>query len=182
MTAQPFGSPLSSGPPPVAVPRVVGISATDARTALNRIGLKVATTQVPAPGLAPGLVVKQTPAAGAELAPSGTVSLSVAEQPQWRPLTSFTGARSSVPFRIRGTRWRIVYDMSYQGVCAFIVFCSGPSGQVADLGRGTTGDSFDLNEGSGQIRTFESGPGLYQLKISPGSDSANWSVQVQDYY
>ncbi len=173
---------LSKGPPPVAVPRVVGISATDARTALDRIGLKTSTAQIPAPGYAAGVVVRQAPAAGAELSPAGTVSLSVAEQPQWRTLTSFTGARASVPFRIRGTRWRIVYGMSYQGVCAFIVFCSGPSGQVADLGHGSSGGSFDLNEGSGQIRTFESGPGLYQLKISPGSDSANWSVQVQDYY
>ncbi len=161
---------------------VVGISATDARTELNRLGLNVATTPVPAPGRTPGLVVGQSPAGGAKLFPGNTVSLSVAEPPQWRTLTSFTGARASVPFRIRGTHWRIVYSMSYQGVCAFIVFCSGPSAQIADLNHGTTADSFDLGDGSDQIRTVDSGPGLYQVKISPGSDSANWSVQVQDYY
>jgi hypothetical protein len=90
--------------------------------------------------------------------------------------------RASVPFTIRGSRWRIVYSMSYQGMCTFIVFCSGPSAQVADLRRSTTSGSFDLGEGDGQTRTFDSGPGLYQVKVSPGSDSASWSVQVQDYY
>ena len=173
---------LSAGPPPVAVPRVVGISAADARTALGRIGLNVSTEQVPAPGVSPGLVVGQTPSAGAELFPKDTVALRVAETPQWRTLTTFTGARSSVPFTIRGTQWRIVYRMSYQGMCTFVLFCSGPSAQVADLARGTTASSFDLGDGSGQIRTFQSRPGLYQIKIAPGPDTATWSVDVQDYY
>jgi hypothetical protein len=173
---------LSGGPPPVAVPRVVGISAADAQRALGRIGLRVSTAQVPAPGLTPGVVVRQSPTAGGELFPGKTVALSVAEQPQWRTLTTFTGARSSVPFRIRGTQWRIVYGMSYEGMCSFVLFCSGPSAEVADLTHGTSSGSFDLNDGSEQTRTFASGAGLYQLRVTPGSDSATWSVEVQDYY
>jgi len=180
------GSPvrvtLSNGPPPVAVPRVAGIGAAAARTALKSIGLKVSTEQVAAPGVTPGVVVRQSPAAGAVMLPGSTVSLAVAEQPVWRTVTSFTNGRASVPFTIRGSRWRVVYSMSYAGMCTFIVFCSGPSAQVADLRRGTTSGGFDLGEGDGQTHTFDSGPGEYQLKISPGSDSANWSVQVQDYY
>jgi eukaryotic-like serine/threonine-protein kinase len=173
---------LSGGPPPVAVPRVVGISATDAQTALHRLGLRVTTSTVAAPGVAAGTVTGQSPQAGAELFPTNTVSLKVAEQPQWRTVTSFTNARASVPFRIRGPHWRLLYSMSFQGVCTFIVFCSGPHAQVADLGHGTSVTSFDLNDGSDQIRTIESGPGLYQLRLSPGSDTAGWTIRVQDYY
>jgi hypothetical protein len=139
-------------------------------------------TQIPAPGVGPGIVLRQSPSVGAELFPTNRVSLTIAERPQWRTVTSFIGARSSIPFRIRGTRWRIVYTMSYQGACTFIVFCSGPSAEVADLSHGATAGSFDLNDGGGQIRTFDAGPGLYQLKISPGSDTASWSVAIQDYF
>jgi hypothetical protein len=28
----------------------------------------------------------------------------------------------------------------------------------------------------------QSGPGRYQIKISPGPDTARWSIEVQDYY
>jgi hypothetical protein len=72
--------------------------------------------------------------------------------------------------------------MGYQGTCTFIFVCSGPSAHVANLTKGTDAGSFDLNEGSGQIWMFPTGPGVYQVKISPGSDTATWSAQVQDYY
>jgi hypothetical protein len=29
---------------------------------------------------------------------------------------------------------------------------------------------------------FNSGPGVYGLSISPGADSAQWQVWVEDYY
>jgi hypothetical protein len=32
------------------------------------------------------------------------------------------------------------------------------------------------------VRTFDHGPGVYQVEITPGDDSARWSVQVEDYY
>jgi hypothetical protein len=53
---------------------------------------------------------------------------------------------------------------------------------VTNLTKNTNAGSFDLNEGTGQIWTFPTGPGLYQVRISPGSDTATWSAQVQDYY
>jgi hypothetical protein len=85
-----------------------------------------------------------------------------------------------VPFRIRGTQWRLVYTMSYQGTCEFIFFCEGPSAQV--MGTGSTNVSFDLNNGGQQTRVFKTGPGVYQIAVKPGLDSAQWSIEVEDWY
>jgi hypothetical protein len=175
---------LSAGPPPVAVPRMVGFSSGDARSSLVRLGLRTAIHEVPAPGTTAGTVTGQTPSAGVKLRPGSTVSLSVAETPQWRTVDTFTDqvGRASSPFRIRGTRWRIVYRMSYNGACTFVFFCMGPAARVASVDQGTTLSTFSLNTGSDQIRNFDSGPGVYQIMIAPGDDTAHWSVQVQDYY
>jgi len=175
---------LSAGPAPVMVPQLVGGAATAAAAALQRLGLRTDLSQVPAPGVAPGLVTHQSPAAGSDLARHATVTLSVAEAPRWRPLTSFAGASSgrSVPFGIRGTQWRVVYGMGYEGMCTFIFICSGPSAQVVNLNHSSDQTKFGLNQGSGQTQVFKSGPGLYQISVQPGSDTARWSIEVEDYY
>jgi hypothetical protein len=170
--------------PRVRVPRIIGFSSGDARSMLAQLGLHALVAEVPAPGASAGAVTAQVPSAGVKLARGSTVSLSIAQAPRWRVLISFSDAagRASPPFRIRGTHWRIVYRMSYTGTCTFIFICSGPSAQVANLARGTTVSTFDLSEGSNQIRTFDSGPAVYQVRITPGDDSTRWSAQVQDYY
>ncbi len=175
---------LSAGPPPVPVPTVVGESAGNAQAVLQSLGLRSTTIDVPAPGMTPGIVQKQDPPAKAAVAPGSTVTLSVAETPHWRALTSFRGenAGRSVPFRIRGTRWRVVYDMSYDGTCALIFICQGPHMHIAALRGGSTAPGFDLNDGDNQVQTYSSGAGVYQISISPGSDNARWSVKVEDYY
>jgi eukaryotic-like serine/threonine-protein kinase len=175
---------LSGGPPPVKVPQLRGESTTSAQTVLNSIGLHAATKPVPAPGSAPGTIVGQAPASGKNLSPGSTVTLSVAERPRWRALTSFSGEDGgrSVPFKVRGTQWRIVYDMGYKGTCTLIFICSGPSAHIANLSGGGDPHGFDLNEGDNQAWTFSSGSGIYQVTITPGNDSARWSVQIQDYY
>ncbi len=175
---------LSAGPRPVTVPALVGSSTESAQTVLSRRKLRAAVTQVPAPGVSTGTITGQSPSAGASLAPGSTVALSAAEAPRLRPLTSFSGDGNgrSVPFRIRGSRWEIVYSMGYEGTCTFIFFCSGPNAKVSNLGNGSTIDQFGLGEGSGEERIFKSGPGVYQISVSPGSDSARWKIQVEDYY
>jgi PASTA domain len=175
---------FSAGPPPVELPGLKGQSLAGAQNELQRLGLRASVTQVAAPGVGAGTVTHQSPAAGAELRPGFSVSLSVAEAPRWRSLTSLAGDGQgrSVPFRILGTRWRVLYSMGYQGTCTFILFCSGPSARVANLSSGADPAGFDLNDGSGQTQVFESGPGRYQITVSPGDDTARWSIQVQDYY
>lgn len=175
---------LSAGPPPVAVPQVVGRRSADAQAILSGLGLTANVAQVAAPGVTPGLVVRQSPGSSADLASHSTVALSVAETPRWRPLTAFSADRSgqSEAFRIEGSRWRVVYSMGYDGTCTLIFFCSGPSASVTNVATGSTVGQFDLAEGSGQAQVFSSGPGVYQIAITSGSDSAHWSVRVQDDY
>jgi hypothetical protein len=175
---------LSAGPAPVSVPAVVGQPASAAQGALEAVRLRATLVQVPAPGTPAGVVTGQSPRAGSRLLPGSSVSLRVAEAPTWRPLTGFsgTGQGRSVPFRIRGTRWQIGYSMVYQDTCALIFICSGPSLTATNLSTGATVGHFDLGEGSAQTHTFNTGPGVYQLTISPGSDAARWSIKVDDYY
>jgi serine/threonine-protein kinase len=175
---------LSAGPRPVKVPQLWGKQLAAAKSELAQIGLTALANMVPAPGVPPGTVTSQSPAPGARLAPPESVALDVAETPEWRLLTSLDGSAqpTSTEFRIRGTQWRIVYTMSYQGTCSFIFWCSGPQGQVNNVNSGATVSSFGLNDAGRQARVFNSGPGVYGLSISPGADSAQWQVWVEDYY
>jgi serine/threonine-protein kinase len=175
---------LSAGPAPVALPSLVGRASSDAQAALRRLGLRPAVTLVPAPGVGAGIVTRQSPLPGAEVPRSSTVALSVAEAPRWRALTSFAGTAQgrTVPFRIRGARWQVVSSMSYEGTCTLLFFCSGPSAQVTDLHSSSSPAQFDLGEGDGKTHVVGSGPGLYQITVAPGSDTARWSIKVEDYY
>jgi eukaryotic-like serine/threonine-protein kinase len=174
---------LSKGPRPVEVPSLRGSSASAAVARLHRISLGAKLTYVAAPGTAPGIVTGQSPAAGAHRPPHSTVNLSVAETPTWRYVTSFAGEGSghSVAFKIRGSQWRIVYRMSYDGTCDFVVFCNGPSAQVIGVGTSSTDQSFDLNDGDSETRVFKTGAGQYQIAIKPGWDAARWSITVEDW-
>jgi serine/threonine-protein kinase len=177
---------LSRGPRPVAVPDVVGRGAAEAQSDLEGAGLHANITRAPAPGKEPDTVTSQSPA-GAASAPRGsTVALTVVQTPQWRTVTSLrstgSGDGHSVPFRIRGERWRVTYDMSYDGTCGFLLVCFGPNADVVKLPAGDRVDSFDLHEGSGKTHELTTGAGVFQLKIGAGDDSAGWSMRVQDFY
>ena len=110
--------------------------------------------------------------------------LSVAETPTWRALTSLSGDAGghTVPFRILGTRFRVVYRMSYAGMCTFFFFCEGPSARVVNLTTGATVAQFGLQDGGTQNQVVDAGAGLYLLSITPGGDTASWSLTVDDYY
>jgi serine/threonine-protein kinase len=173
---------LSAGPPPVVLPKLTGESSADARATLQSLGLRVSIAQVPAPGVSPQTVTGQFPPPGASAFPGATVSLRAAEMPRWQPVVRLAGdaAGRSGPFRIRGTQWRVVYTMGYNGTCTWVVFCSGPSATVVQRG-GSNPARFDLQEGTGQSTTFQTGAGIYEIDIAPGGDNASWSMIVEDY-
>ncbi|HTP22120.1 MAG TPA: protein kinase [Solirubrobacteraceae bacterium] len=175
---------ISKGPRPIAVPALTGERESTATDSLHKADLKATVTLVPAPGTDPGVVVRQQPTAGHDLKPHDTVALFVAETPSWHAVTSFdanSGGGQSVPFKIQGTQWRIVYSMSYNGTCDFIFFCKGPNAQVLGLGASSTNQSFGLSSGAGKTKVLKTGAGLYQIDINPGWDDARWSVEVQDW-
>ena len=170
---------MSKGPRPITVPPLGGESASAAVARLHRIKLDAAVQFVPSPGTAPGTVTGQSPSAGHHLKPHSTVTVLAAENPSWHVVTTFSGQAGgqSSPFRIRGAQWRIVYQMSYDGTCNFVLFCNGPSAQVTGPGNA----SFNLSDGSDQTRVFKTGPGNYQIQIQPGWDNARWSITVEDW-
>jgi hypothetical protein len=174
---------LSKGPRPVEIPSLKGLSSGVAVGRLHRAVLGSKLTYVAAPGTAPGIVTGQSPAPGGHRPVHSTVTLFVARTPSWRYVTSFSGEGSghSVPFNIRGSQWRVVYQMSYDGTCDFVLFCNGPSARVVGVGKSSIDQSFDLNDGDGQTRVFKTGAGQYQVAVQPGWDAARWSITVQDW-
>ena len=70
--------------------------------------------------------------------------------------------------------------MAYHGTCTWLVFCSGPHAHVLTPG-GSSIKSFGLNDGGPQTETFSTGPGTYEVRVTPGGDQARWSMQIQDY-
>jgi eukaryotic-like serine/threonine-protein kinase len=72
---------VSRGPEPVAVPDVVGDSEENARSALEGAGLSVETVDEETDAEDPGTVLEQDPAAGEEVAPGTTVTITVAAEP-----------------------------------------------------------------------------------------------------
>ena len=175
---------LSAGPPPVAVPNVAGEGAAAAAGRIDAAHLRYRARTVVAPGTSAGVVVRQSPAPPARVPRGTTVALDVAETPRWRALTTFAGIDdgTSVPFRIRGSRWSVTYDMTIRGLCVLLVVCEGPSASVRNTSGGTSFGNFELQEGEAQTHTFTSGPGVYRLHVSGGRDSASWSMTIEDYY
>jgi hypothetical protein len=175
---------LNSSRSAVRVPEVVGRPSATAESAIERAGLHYAVRFVAAPGSRPDAVTHQSPSPSVSVRPGSTVALHIAEAPRWRELTGFSGVDDgeSVPLQILGGKWKITYGMSYEGSCTLLLVCFGPSAEVEDLHTGSTFDSFELGEGESETHTFDSGPGLYRLKVTGGHDSAQWSMTVYDYY
>jgi hypothetical protein len=175
---------VSRGPAPVPLPDLRQENLADAQLTLSRAGLHTRVLTGPDPGRAPGTVYAQRPPGARRVPAHSTVTLYVAETPRWRTVTSLSGsgAASSVPFRIRGSRWRVRYDMHFQGVCTFVFFCDGPSASVVALPAGRTLGGFGIQDGDGQTNVFDTGPGTFQLKLTPGRDDARYTIAIQDFY
>jgi eukaryotic-like serine/threonine-protein kinase len=165
-----------------SVPQMRGLPRAGVEARAQRLHVHTAFTASHSVTAA-GIAIAQDPSAGTHVASGATVHVVLSSGPQWRALTTFSGVDDgeSVPFRILGAKWRVVYHMAYQGSCTLLVVCFGPSAEVENLTTGASFDGFELGEGQTETHTFASGPGLYRLAISGGHDSARWSMTVEDY-
>jgi serine/threonine-protein kinase len=91
---------VSSGPPQVAVPNVVGQQLDDARSSLNDAGLKVTVTHQPSADQDPGTVLAQSPSAGSETDKRSAVQLTVATKPEEVAVPDVTGETDTDAVRI----------------------------------------------------------------------------------
>jgi beta-lactam-binding protein with PASTA domain len=90
---QPVALVVSSGPAPVDVPDVVGMSQDAATQALAGVSLvaKIQTPGVNSPTVAAGAVVSQDPPAHAQAGPKATVTLTLSLGPEMTVVPTFTG-------------------------------------------------------------------------------------------
>jgi hypothetical protein len=72
--------------------------------------------------------------------------------------------------------------MGYRETCVFLVVCDGPSAEAVEPHAATGAGGFELNEGASSEHLFNSGPGLFQVVVSGGRDSAHWRMTVEDFY
>ena len=78
MRSQPSAPPAAASDPRVDVPLVVGLAVDDARTQLERIGLRIGGIRETNKGTPPGTIAAQRPAAGDRVNPGSAVDLVVA--------------------------------------------------------------------------------------------------------
>ena len=166
------------------VPTLVGLTRSHvaARAQRQHLQLRFARRYSSRPA---DTAIAQRPAPGMRVAKDSIVSVTLSDgppPPRWRALTSLSGIGDgkSVPFKIRGARWRVIYTMSYEGRCTLLLVCFGPNAQARRLPAEDRVDSWDLDEGSDRVRTIASGPGVYQLEVSGGDDRARWSARIED--
>jgi hypothetical protein len=175
---------LSDGPAPVDVPDVKGEGLDTARQELDAVGLRANVRERASAGGEPGTILRQSPAPPAKAVPGSTVTLTVVAQPSWHTVTTFAALDDgrSVPFRIRGERWRVVYRLAYEGRCQLLVICFGPSAEVVRMPAEERVESFELDKGTGKTHEIEGDAGVYQVDVVGGEDPARWSMSVQDWY
>ena len=82
---------ISSGPPPVAVPSVVGQAKSDARAQLEAAGFSVSVNQAFSDTAPKNEVVSQSPAAGTDVPKGSQVTITVSKGPQQVPVPDVVG-------------------------------------------------------------------------------------------
>jgi hypothetical protein len=142
-------APTTTAPPATTVrtatvPRLVGMKAGQARTALSRHGLRWTVSYKSTNRFAPGTVISQSGKAGAEVRPGARVALVIAEAPPPPPTTAPPPPTTSAPRNC---------DPAYPGVCLHQGIgdydCAGGSGNGPNYVEGPVRvlppDPFDLD-------------------------------------
>jgi serine/threonine-protein kinase len=95
---------VSTGPPQVPVPDVVGSQVADARATLRDAGFKAAVTERADDTHDPGTVLTEDPAGGTQAGKGSTVTLVVAKQPDQAAVPDVTGEQDTDAVRILSGR------------------------------------------------------------------------------
>ena len=102
---------VSSGPAPRAVPSVVGLTAEQARTALEAEGLVAAMSEDYSQTVAEGLVLSASPAAGTEVSRGDTVTVTVSLGRPFVDIPDFAGRPVSEAIdELRGLGFQVVIN------------------------------------------------------------------------
>ncbi len=132
---------ISSGPPLVEVPDVVGDVEEDAIEKLDKAGFRVdASATQPSDGVAAGLVAKMLPAAGTERRKGSTIQLFISSGPRRAEVPSVVGStRSAAASEIRSAGFTVSVTETESSEPEDQVIAQDPSaGTSADEGTTVT--------------------------------------------
>ncbi len=118
---------VSTGPPPVSVPNVLGLTQAGAMSALSGAGLTVGTVSTASSATVPsGSVISENPLAGASVAANSAVNLLVSTGPAAPALPSYNAGQLTLPSVVIG-------GATYSNmVIAVGNILSGPNGTTAN--------------------------------------------------
>jgi hypothetical protein len=132
---------VSSGPPPVAIPNVLGLTQSAASDALVQAGLTLgAVSTAPSATVAAGLVITETPAAGALVSPGTSVAIVLSSGPPVGPAPDKTVSSDGT-----GTRTTAAFSTaSPNEVLVAFVASDGPSAKAQTVAVSGAGLSWTL--------------------------------------
>ena len=88
---------VSTGPPKLPVPSVARLDAEGAARALREAGFSPVVDQRPETSVEPGTVLGVSPRPGTRAALGSTVTIAVAREPRWEPVTRLEGTEDASP-------------------------------------------------------------------------------------
>ncbi|HEX6724908.1 MAG TPA: protein kinase, partial [Gaiella sp.] len=88
---------VSTGPPKLPVPSLDGLDADGAARALREAGFSPVVDERPETSVEPGTVLGVSPRPGTRTAVGSTVTIAVAREPRWEPVTRLEGTEDASP-------------------------------------------------------------------------------------
>jgi serine/threonine-protein kinase len=88
---------VSTGPPKLPVPSLDGLDADGAARALREAGFSPVVDQRPETSVEPGTILGVSPRPGTRTALGSTVTIAVAREPRWEPITRLEGTEDAAP-------------------------------------------------------------------------------------
>ena len=88
---------MSTGPPKLPVPSLDGLDADAATRALREAGFSPVIDQRPETSVEPGTILGVSPRPGTRTALGSTVTIAVAREPRWEPVTGLEGTEDAEP-------------------------------------------------------------------------------------
>lgn len=167
---------VSKGPPPVAVPDVVGSDSSQAQADLASAGLTSTVNAVPS-SKPEGTVLRTDPAPGDDVPKGTTVELRVSRAKSWSTVGTYSlDSDGSTPsFRISGRQWRVTYRLKERSCEYDDIDCLTPRLQFNQTSGGYAFDTVNMSSGDHTIAGPD-GPGSFQLTVR--SSSGEWDVSL----
>ncbi|MBV9592755.1 MAG: Stk1 family PASTA domain-containing Ser/Thr kinase [Actinobacteria bacterium] len=133
---------VSSGPPVLTVPNVVGRPQADASSAITNAGFKVAVKQDYSSTVNAGLVISQDPSGDGQLVKFQTVTITVSKGPQTvvvPPIPAYTTVdAATAALKAVGLNAKVVYQQHIGGKLQLVVGADPVSGATVPVGSTVT--------------------------------------------